>query len=313
MTQKSVREQFADTMLAIGQEDENLVVMVGDISHGILQPFARACPDRYYNVGICESATISMTAGLSRLGFHPVYHTIAPFIIERGFEQIKLDYSYHMLGGNLVTVGSAFDYSTLGVTHHCYGDFALMKTLQNTEIIYTGTCDEFDALFRQAYANDRLTMYRVPGTQHSVEIDRSEIELGKAIRIREGSNLTLIATGPQLDSAMGAIDRLVSDGWDPEIIYIHTIRPLDVNAIRASVAKTGRFVTIEEHTENGGLGDDVLRATRSMAGVTSAGISIPGRFVMSYGTYEDHCEALGLTSDGVVSTVRDAFTSPTTI
>ena len=297
-------------MLAVGQEDENLVVMVGDISHGILQPFAKACPGRYYNVGICESATISMTAGLSRLGFHPVYHTIAPFIIERGFEQIKLDFAYHMLGGNLVTVGSAFDYATLGATHHCYGDFALMKTLQNTEIVYPGTCEEFDALFRQAYSNDRLTMYRVPGVQHSVVIGRSEIELGKAIRTREGSNLTVVATGPQLDSAMGAVDRLIADGWDPEILYVHTIRPLDVDAIRTSVVKTGRFVTIEEHSQNGGLGDDVLRATRDMVGVTSAGIAIPDQFVMSYGTYADHCTTLGLTSDGVISTVRDAFNSP---
>lgn len=310
MSQKSVREQFADTMLSVGQEDDNLIVLVGDISHGILQPFAKACPGRYYNVGICEAATISMTAGLSRLGFHPVYHTIAPFIIERGFEQIKLDFSYHMLGGNLVTVGSAFDYATLGVTHHCYGEFALMKTLQNTEIIYPGTCDEFDVLFRHAYANDKLTIYRVPAAQHSVQIDRSEIEFGRAIRVREGSNLTLIATGPQLDSVMGAIDRLIVDGWDPEVIYVHTIRPLDVEAIRASVGKTGRFVTIEEHAENGGMGDDVLRATRDMAGVTSAGIAIPDRFVMGYGTYDDHCEALGLTADGVVSTVRSTFQSP---
>jgi transketolase len=297
-------------MLAVGQEDENLVVMVGDISHGILQPFAKACPGRYYNVGICEAATISMTAGLSRLGFHPVYHTIAPFIIERGFEQIKLDFAYHKIGGNLVTVGSAFDYATLGATHHCYGDFALMKTLQNTEIIYPGSCDEFDTLFRQAYTNDKLTMYRVPGAQHSVPIQRSDVELGKAIRVREGSNLTLIATGPQLDSVMGAVDRLTVDGWDPEIIYIHTIRPLDVEAIKASVAKTGRFLTIEEHMESGGLGDDVLRATRNMDGATSVAMAIQDEFVMAYGSYGDHCEALGLTADGVVSTVREAFGSP---
>ncbi|MFQ5737780.1 MAG: hypothetical protein ACE5JX_02125, partial [Acidobacteriota bacterium] len=103
MTPKSIRRQFADTMLAVGREDSNLVVLVGDISHFILQPFAQTCPGRYYNVGICEPTIVSMAAGLAKVGYTPVVHTIAPFLIERSFEQIKLDFCYQQLGGNLVT------------------------------------------------------------------------------------------------------------------------------------------------------------------------------------------------------------------
>ena len=134
-----MKQQFADTMLEVGQVDPNLVVLVGDISHFILQPFAKACPSRYYNVGICESAIVGMAAGLSKMGFYPVVHTIAPFVIERAFEFLKLDFCYQKLGGNLVMSGSAFDYSNLGCTHHCYNDFALLKTLPNTQIIYPST------------------------------------------------------------------------------------------------------------------------------------------------------------------------------
>lgn len=104
LNKKRIRQQFADTMLEVGQNDPNLVVLLGDISHFILQPFAKACPGRYYNVGICEPTIVSMAAGLAKVGFYPVVHTIAPFIVERSFEQIKLDFCYQQLDGNLVTV-----------------------------------------------------------------------------------------------------------------------------------------------------------------------------------------------------------------
>lgn len=304
---KSIRQQFADTMLAVGREDESLVVLVGDISHGILQPFAQACPGRYYNIGICEPATVSIAAGLSRVGFHPIYHTISPFIVERSFEQIKLDFCYHRLGGNLVTVGSAFDYANLGCTHHSYGDFALLKTLQNVEIVYPGTALEFDCLFRQAYRNDRLTLYRIPAHPHGYTFRREEIHLGTAMRIAEGSNLTVIATGPQLRSTIDAKPALAALGWDADILYVHTIRPLDVEMIRTSIARTGHVIVVEEHTESGGLGDDVLRATRDLPSLRFISAAIPDRFVTAYGSYADHCATLGLTSEGIVRRIEQTF------
>ena len=297
-------------MLDVGQNDPMMIVLVGDISHGILQPYAEACPGRFYNVGICEPTIISMSAGLSNVGYRPVAHTIAPFLLERSFEQIKLDFCYHSLPGNLVTVGSAFDYSSLGVTHHCYDDFALIKSLQNTEIVYPGSAVEFDTLFKQAYSDDYLTMYRIPGATHDVEFSPSDLELGKIVKVREGSNLTILATGPQLQSALNAIDGLVADGWGPEILYAPTVHPIDIEAIRASAAKTGRVITIEEHMEIGGVGDDVLRATRDMPNVFVQSLAIPGRFVTGYGTYEEHCETLGLTADGIQQRVKETFHSP---
>jgi transketolase len=310
MSGKDVRQQFADTMLEVGQEDPTLIVLVGDISHGVLQPYAKACPGRYYNVGICEPTIISMSAGLSNVGWRPVAHTIAPFLLERSFEQIKLDFCYHSLPGNLVTVGSAFDYSNLGSTHHCYDDFALIKSLQNTEIVYPGSAIEFDTLFKQAYTDDFLTLYRVPGATHDVEFSASDLELGKITKVREGTNLTILATGPQLQSAMDAVNGLVADGWDPEILYAHTVHPIDKEAVRASAAKTGRVITIEEHMEIGGVGDDVLRATRDMPNVFVQSLAIPGRFITEYGTYREHCETLGLTSEGIQKRVAEVFHSP---
>ena len=304
-SRKPIRQQFADTMLAVGQEDERLVVMVGDISHFVLQPFAQACPGRYYNVGICEPTIVSMAAGLSKVGLVPVVHTIAPFIVERAFEQIKLDFGYHRLGGNLVTVGGAFDYSNLGSTHHCYGDWALVKTVEGSEIVFPGSADEFDTLFRQVYDDGALTLIRVPAVSHGLTFPAGEVRFGRGIRLAAGSDATIVVTGAEAGKAVEARARLAALGIDVDLLYIHTIRPLDVDLIRESVARTGRVLVVEEHMRSGGLGDDVLRA---LAGTpfAYASLAIPDVFVRSYGTYEEHCEELGFTVDGIV----DAVTGP---
>lgn len=302
-----MRQQFTDTMLKVGQEDPNLVMLVGDISHFILQPFAKACPGRYYNIGICEPTIVTMAAGLAKMGFYPVVHTIAPFIIERSFEHIKLDFCYQQLGGNLVTVGSAFDYSGLGCTHHCYNDFALLKTLPGAQITYPACPVEFDALFRQAYRNGELTLFRVPAQQHDEDFTAKDIQFGRGIKVADGSNLTIIVTGPQLGNALAARDALSEMGWDTEILYLHTIRPLDTGLIRASLSKTQRVLVVEEHTRSGGLGDEVLRETRDIPNVKYAFLSIPDIFVTEYGSYQKHCDSLGLNREGVLNTVRAEF------
>lgn len=291
---KRVRQQFADTMLELGQQDEKLVVMVGDISHGILQPFAKACPNRYYNTGILEPTLMSMAAGLAKSGLFPVLHTITPFLIERSFEQLKLDFCYQKLHGNIVTVGSAFDYASLGCTHHCYGDFALLKTLEGMQITYPATAQEFDSLFKQTYRNESPTYFRIPERSHAVEL--SDIRFGKGVRLTDGNNMSLIVTGPQLANAISA---MALSEFRIELIYIHTIRPLDEELIRASIAKTKRVIVLEEHMRSGGLGDDVLRITRDIDSVQFASMSIPDKFVRDYGTYDDHCKALGFTPDNI--------------
>jgi transketolase len=305
-TLKPIRQQFADTMLSIGKADEDLVVVVGDISHGILQPFAESCPGRYFNAGILEPTLMSMTAGLASVGLFPVLHTIAPFLIERAFEQIKLDYVYHDLPGNIVSVGSVFDYSNLGCTHHCYGDFALLKTLPGVQIVYPGSAVEFDVLFRQTYSNKKLTYFRIPEHPHSMVFQPGEIELGRAVFLAEGGDLTVIAIGPQLMTAMGVRESLIERGVQAEVLYFPTIRPLDTESIVESASKTGKVIVIEEHMRSGGFGDDVLRVAHGIDGLQFLSCAIPDIFIRGYGSYYDHCETVGLTVDGVLQKIRDA-------
>ena len=304
---KKLRQEFADTVLEVGCQDERLVVLIGDIGHFALQPFAKACPNRYYNIGICEPSTVNMAAGLSKVGLVPVVHTIAPFIVERSLEQIKLDFGYQELGVNLVAVGSAFDYGALGCTHHCYGDFAILKPIENMEIIYPASCNEFNLLFKQTYDNGNPTYFRIPEAKHEFDFPDSQIKFGKAIVAKEGKDLTIIALGPHLKTAMNSIDTLEESGIDPEVVYLHTIKPLDVEAIRKSVSKTKRCIVIEEHSMYGGVFDDITRCCSDLDNIKYSSINLGDKFIHHYGSYSEHCTRLGLTSENLAEKAVELY------
>jgi len=301
---KDMRQEFADTLLEVGKRDEGLVVMVGDTSHFKLLDFAKACPGKYYNIGICEPTIVNMAAGLSMLGFYPVVHSIAPFIVERSYEQIKLDLCYQKLGANIITVGSAFDYSTLGCTHHCYVDFALLKPLPDTQIFFPSSPIELNTIFKQTYNNNKVSYFRVPKISHDFVFDNAQLIAGKGIKVKNGTDLTIVATGPQLKTALDASELLKKQRLDCEVIYIHTIKPFDCNLVYESVKNTKKVIVIEEHSMYGGLGDEVLRVTRDIGGVKYSTIAIPDVFVRNYGSYADICELLGFTAGNIVKKVR---------
>ena len=129
-----MRSKFADICSKIVKSDKKSVVMVGDISHFLLKDTEKIAPDRFYNIGICEQTMVGMSSGMAIDGMKPIIHTIAPFLVERTYEQIKNDLGYQHTDVTIVTVGGTYDYSDLGCTHHCYGDIALMRTIPNLEV-----------------------------------------------------------------------------------------------------------------------------------------------------------------------------------
>jgi len=296
----SCRNNFVSTLEEVGVSDEKLVVLVGDISHFRLQSFAEQCPGRYYNVGICENTIISMASGLAMLGLIPVVHTISPFLLERSYEQIKLDFAYQKLGGNILTVGSAFDYADLGCTHHSYGDFALMKTIPGVNILYPASDLEFDTLFKQTYNNGQVNVYRLPYHNHSYPLKKEDILFSKIIPIREGEDITIVVVGSQLETVLQAVPELLDKRISPDILYVHTIRPLDTTQIYNSIKKTMRCLVIEEHGMYGGVYDDILRFNTEVSGVTFDSINIGNQFIRDYGTYSECCQNLGFTKDNIV-------------
>jgi transketolase len=299
---KKLREEFADTMLEVGANDSRLVVMVGDISHGILQPFANACPERYYNIGICEPTIVNMAAGLNKTGLIPVVHTIAPFITERSYEQIKLDFGYQNLSVNIVSVGGAFDYAQLGCSHHCYTDVSLISHLKRGVVILPGSPIEFNKLFKETYTNGLINYFRLPDNPHGVEFENTDIQFGRGICVREGSDATIAVIGSQLRNALKAADQLAARGVSAEVLYFHTIKPFDFEMVRASVAKTQRLLTVEELSSHDGIYNLCLRACLGLNDINMAQIAIED-FVHGYGTYEELCARIGMSPDGIANAV----------
>jgi len=296
-----MKAAFPKAIETVGRLSDKIVVVVGDIGHFALQGFAKDNPNRYYNLGILEPTLVSVCAGISKEGFYPIGHTIAPFITERSLEQIKLDFCYQALGGNLITVGSAFDYSTLGCTHHCYTDLCLVGAYPNTEVCYPSSPNELVSLMVQKYNSKCLTYYRMSRASHGEIFEN--VEFGKNILVKSGESITLLASGPQLKTALELSEALEQEGKTADVLYCHTYKPFDEQSVQASVAKTGRLFVIEEHIYNGGLASLALRCTRNLPTLRFDYHCIPDKFIRNYGSYANIAEGLGFTAKSLLPKV----------
>lgn len=215
-----MRKQFKETVLQLAEKDDRITLILGDVSVYLLIDFQQRYPDRFYNMGICESTLISVAAGLSSQGFVPFVHTIAPFLTERSFEQIKLDMCYNRFGGNIVSCGASFDYAWDGATHHTYTDLAILRLLPECEVLQPGSRKELDILMRSQYANGNTTYFRLSDYPHSVDVP---VEFGKGAVLKNcDSRLTVITAGPLLGNVLEACCDLPVN-----LLYFHTIKPID--------------------------------------------------------------------------------------
>jgi transketolase len=220
-----MRNQFVQTMTEIMEKDQNPYLLLGDIGVWGFRHILEKYPERAKNLGICEQAMIGVAAGLSISGFNPVVHTIAPFIVERAYEQLKIDFSYQELGGNFVSVGASYDYDKLGATHHCPADVAILQQIPNMQIVVPGTAKEFDILFQQSYDNGQPAYYRLSEYSNDESYD---VGFGCVLPLSQtGTRFTMLVAGP----AYGYIKELLSVNSGINVLYCTTIAPLDLETI----------------------------------------------------------------------------------
>jgi transketolase len=283
-----LRRAFVDTVSRLLEADDSVVLLLGDIGVFGFRHAAQRFPERVLNIGILEQSMVGVGAGLAMGGHTPILHTIAPFLVERALEQIKIDFAYQELAGNLVTVGASMDYSALGGTHHCPGDVGILLNVPETEIFIPGSSSEFSSLFENNYGNRQLSYFRLSEypnlTSHSVEA-------GIAILVKEGTEALVIAVGPTLDLVLEA-----STGLDVSILYVTSLRPFDFEAVRRH-SVSGRILIVEPYYE-GTTAGLVLEAQRGRpSSVMSVGI--PRRFLRNYGSFSEQLEHVGLTAENV--------------
>ena len=273
-----MRRQFKDTIMDMAVVDDSFVLMFGDVSVYMFKEFQRKYPDRFYNVGICENALISVGAGLSSQGFIPIVHTIAPFLTERSYEQIKLDMCYNQFPGNIVTCGASFDYAWDGATHHCYTDLAILRLLPNMEVLQPGSRKELDALLRSQYKNDKATYFRLSDYPHTIDLP---VEFGKGVVVRDANaKVTVMTAGPLLGNVYEAVNDL-----NVNLVYFNTIKPIDKELVE-------RF----RHTEILVIHDafGLYEAICEVPNLNASSYNLGDCFYCCYGTLDKIREKVGL-------------------
>jgi len=285
-----MRKQFARTTHEILNINEQAIVLLGDIGVFGFMEAMRDHPDRVLNIGILEQTTISLAAGLSIEGMIPIVHTIAPFMVERALEQIKIDFGYQRLRGNLVSVGGSFDYAALGCTHHCPGDVSTLLSVPNVEIVVPGTAAEFRQLLLNEYDNASVTYYRLSESENS---ESHDVKLGQANIVRSGNQATVICIGPTLDMTLKAVEN-----FDVSVIYMTSIRPFDHTSVRQA-SQSGRVLIVEPFYE-GTLTYEVMTALSGIPSMVSS-VGIPRSFRSEYGTREEHYAAINFSSNRIIA------------
>lgn len=283
-----MRAQFKDTALALAAADERVTVLLGDISHFLFNGFQEKYPQRFFNLGICENALISMAAGMSAQGLIPFVHTIAPFLTERSLEQIKLDMAYNGFGGNIVTSGASFDYAWDGATHHCYTDLAILRLIPGLEVMQPGNKKELDTLLRSQYANGNTSYFRLSDHGHGLDFP---VTFAKANVLKNTeAPVTVMTAGPILAHVMAAcVDLPVN------IVYFNTIKPID----RAVIAHFRHTRILVIHDAFG-----LHEAINEVPGLNTRYYGLPDEFCIWYGTVHDIREKIGLQPTQIFNYVK---------
>jgi len=254
-----MRTAFIETLFELAQADERIMLVVGDLGFGVVTPFMERLPKQFVNAGVAEQNMTGLAVGMALSGKIVFTYSIANFPTLRCLEQIRNDVCYHNANVKIVSVGGGMCYGALGISHHATEDIAIMRALPNMVVVAPGDPIETALATRAIAAHHGPCYLRLGRAGEPVVHNSSNIEfqLGKAITVREGSDLTLIATGGLLRNAVEAGQRLAERGIRARVLSMHTVKPIDVEAVLKAARETAAIFTVEEHTVVGGLGSAV--------------------------------------------------------
>ena len=305
-----MRTVFSETLLELAREDPRIVLITGDLGFGVLTSFRDELPLQFVNAGVAEQNMIGMAAGMALSGKVVFVYSIANFPVVRPLEQIRNDVCYHDANVRIVAVGGGMAYGSLGPSHHATEDMALMRALPKMMVVAPGDPVETGLAVRalieyQGPAYLRLGRAGEPVVHQATPI----FELGKAITVRQGHDVTLITTGGMLHNTMGAATALSNHGVDCRVLSMHTVKPLDVEAVFAAARDTSAIFTIEEHSIIGGLGGavaEVLMESEQRPRLFRR-IGLNGSFSSIVGDQAYLHAQYGLDVDGIVRSIMETL------
>lgn len=277
----ATRDSYGNALASLGREHENLVVLDADLAAATKTGiFKKEFPERHIDCGIAEANMIGIAAGLASTGKVPFCSSFAMFAAGRTFEQIRNSVGYPHLNVKIGATHAGISVGEDGATHQCNEDIALMRTIPGMTIINPSDDIEAKAAVRAAYEMEGPVYLRFGRLAVPVINDREDykFEIGKGVVLKEGTDLTLIATGLEVAESLAAAEKLEAEGISVEVINMHTIKPLDVDLVVCSAAKTGKVVTVEEHSIIGGLGSAVAEVLAEKQPAKLLRIGVEDRF-----------------------------------
>jgi len=284
----TMRDRFADVTSRLLDEDPRTAVVLADISAALFEEAAARHPHRVLNVGIREQLMLGVTGGLALTGMRPVAHSYAPFLLERAYEQVKLDLGHQGVGAVLVGTGASYDASAAGRTHQSPGDVALLDTLDGWAVHVPGHPDELETLLRHAVGGDGCAYLRMTERQNAVAQD---VATGEMQVLRRGSLGTVVAVGPMLDPVLDAVA-----GLDVTVLYAATVRPFDAVGLVATLDRPD-VVLVEPYL----AGTSAWAVGQALAHVPHRvlGLGVQRTELRRYGDPSEHQRAHGLDPGGL--------------
>jgi transketolase len=301
-----MRTAFIETLFELAKQDERIVLLTGDLGFSVIEPFMQALPKQFVNAGVAEQNMTGMAAGMALSGKIVFTYSIGNFPTLRCLEHVRNDICYHNANVKVVCVGGGFCYGAAGATHHATEDLGIMRMLPGMTVI--APADPVEARHAtRAVVSRAGPCYLRLGKAGEPVVHESDIDfqVGKAIRVREGEDLTLIAIGGMLRFTLEAANRLATTGLHARVLSMHTLKPLDREAVLAAARETGAIFTVEEHSMTGGLGSAVAEvlAESGQPVPIFRRLGLPGVFSSRVGTQQYMLEQHGLSAEGIAHSV----------
>ncbi len=304
-----MRRTCLELVYELAKQDERVFFIGSDLGAGTLDQFKAEMPERFLMEGVSEANLIGVAAGMALDGKIPYVNTIGTFITRRCYEQVVLDLCLHHVNVRLIGNGGGVVYAPLGPTHLAIDDLAIFRAIPNMTIVAPADADEMTRLVPQTLEHEGPLYIRLgKGGDPIVSSDEHEFSIGKAISMRRGSDALIVTTGITLKIGLEAASELSKQGFEASVLHVHTVKPLDTDAILERAAEARAIVVVEEHSIIGGLGSAVaeLLAESDLVGAKRfRRVGFPDVFPEGYGSQASMMARYDITADHVAALIQE--------
>ena len=299
-----MRNSFVNTMIECAKQDERVALLMAEVGFSVVEPFEKEFPNRFFNTGIAEQNLVLTAAGMAMAGMRPVAYSMSSFLPSRAFELIKVSVCYQNLPVILMSVGSGLSYGEMGSTHHAIEESAIMRSLPNLTVEFPSDGAELRDVLKYALSVEKPFYISFPKAPDS-KLDPHKYENGKMVEYKSGKDGNILAVGYSVKNALNAAELLSKKGYDIGVYGIHTVKPLDRNAI-IKAATVGNVFVLDEHQYCAGIGAEVARV------ILESGLpikkfkdfSVPDTFVHQVSRYQELLNMYHLSAEKVAEDIE---------